>query len=114
MSLFVLADLHLCKGAPEKTMSIFNGWENYQERIEKNWLELINNDDTVVLPGDISWGMSLAEALPDFHFINHLPGILSRPDTRIRSILPFLQYIFWSEHRSLHLPARSVSVPLPQ
>lgn len=74
MSLFVLADLHLCKGAPEKTMNIFNGWENYQERIERNWHELINENDTVVLPGDISWGMSLAEAAPDFHFINELPG----------------------------------------
>ena len=74
MSLFVLADLHLCKGNPEKTMSIFPGWQDYQERIEKNWLELIKEDDTVVLPGDISWGMSLAEAAPDFHFLDDLPG----------------------------------------
>lgn len=74
MSLFVLADLHLCKGNPEKTMSIFPGWQDYQEKIEKNWLELINANDTVVLPGDISWGMSLAEAAPDFRFINDLPG----------------------------------------
>ena len=41
MSLFVLADLHLCQGNPEKTMSIFSGWQDYQERIEKHWLELI-------------------------------------------------------------------------
>ena len=74
MSLFVLADLHLCKGNPEKTMSVFSGWLDYQERIERNWLELIKKDDTVVLPGDISWGMSLEEAAPDFHFIDELPG----------------------------------------
>ncbi|MBR1824195.1 MAG: metallophosphoesterase [Ruminococcus sp.] len=74
MSLFVLADLHLCFGDPSKTMSVFNGWADYQERIKKHWLELIKNEDTVVLPGDISWGMSLAEAAPDFHFINDLPG----------------------------------------
>lgn len=74
MSLFVLADLHLCQGNPEKTMSIFSGWQDYQERIEKHWLELITDNDTVVLPGDISWGMSLAEAAPDFHFIERLPG----------------------------------------
>ncbi len=74
MSLFVLADLHLCQGHPEKTMSIFSGWQDYQERIEKHWLELITDNDTVVLPGDISWGMSLAEAAPDFHFIERLPG----------------------------------------
>ena len=74
MSLYVLADLHLCFSDPTKTMSIFNGWQDYQERIKKHWLELIKNEDTVVLPGDISWGMSLAEAAPDFHFINELPG----------------------------------------
>jgi len=55
-------------------MSIFNGWQDYQERIKKHWLEKIKDGDTVVLPGDISWGMSLAEAVPDFRFINELPG----------------------------------------
>lgn len=70
----MLADLHLCKGDPAKTMSVFSGWDDYQERIEKNWLETIKNDDTIVLPGDISWGMSLAEAAPDFRFIEELPG----------------------------------------
>ena len=74
MSLFVIADLHLCQGNPEKTMSIFSGWKNYQELIRKNWLELIKNDDTVVLPGDISWGMSLQDSAPDFHFIENLTG----------------------------------------
>ena len=74
MSLYVIGDLHLCKSAPEKTMSIFSGWENYQERIEKNWTELIKTDDTVVIAGDISWGMSLQQAVPDFRFINGLPG----------------------------------------
>lgn len=69
-----MADLHLCKGNPEKTMSIFNGWQNYQELIKKNWKELISDSDTIVLPGDISWGMSLKEAAPDFKFIEQLPG----------------------------------------
>ncbi len=74
MSLYVLADLHLCFSDPTKTMSIFNGWQDYQERIKRHWLENIKDGDTVVLPGDISWGMSLAEAVPDFRFINELPG----------------------------------------
>ncbi|MBQ1518321.1 MAG: metallophosphoesterase [Ruminococcus sp.] len=74
MSLYVLADLHLCFSDPSKTMSIFSGWQDYQERIKKHWLDNIENDDTIVLPGDISWGMSLSEAVPDFRFINELPG----------------------------------------
>lgn len=74
MSLFTIGDLHLCLGTPDKTMSVFAGWQDYQERIEKNWLENITADDTVVLAGDISWGMSLQQAAPDFHFIEKLPG----------------------------------------
>lgn len=74
MSLYVIGDLHLCFSAPDKTMSIFAGWEDYQEKIEQNWLDTVKQDDTVVLAGDISWGMSLQQAAPDFKFINELPG----------------------------------------
>ncbi len=74
MSLYVIGDLHLCKGNPDKTMSIFGGWEDYQERIERNWLDTVNFDDTIVLAGDISWGMSLQDAAEDFKFIDRLPG----------------------------------------
>lgn len=74
MSLYVIADLHLCQGNPEKTMGIFNGWKNYQELIRKNWLDLVKSDDTVVIAGDISWGMSLKESTADFHFIENLTG----------------------------------------
>jgi metallophosphoesterase len=74
MSLYVIGDLHLCFSDPDKTMSIFAGWQNYQERIEQNWRKIIKNEDTVVLAGDISWGMSLQQAAPDFRFINSLAG----------------------------------------
>ncbi|MBQ7989815.1 MAG: metallophosphoesterase [Oscillospiraceae bacterium] len=73
MSLFVIADLHLSltSGHP---MDIFPGWENYVTRIKDNWLEFVKPDDTVVIPGDVSWGMGLAAAKEDFAFINALPG----------------------------------------
>lgn len=74
MSLFAIGDLHLSFGVPDKTMNIFHGWDNYQELIEQNWLKKIKTDDTVVLVGDISWGMSLQQAYSDFDFINKLPG----------------------------------------
>lgn len=74
MSLYVIGDLHLCFSDPSKTMSIFPGWESYQERIRENWLNTVKNDDTIVLAGDISWGMSMQQAIPDFRFINELPG----------------------------------------
>lgn len=74
MSLYTIADLHLCFSDPAKTMSIFAGWENYQERIEKSWRNTVSDEDTVVIAGDVSWGMSLQQAAADFRFINELPG----------------------------------------
>ncbi len=73
MSLYVLGDPHLSLGV-DKPMDIFGGWGNYVERIEKNWRETVKDEDTVVLAGDISWAMRMPEALPDFRFIDDLPG----------------------------------------
>lgn len=55
-------------------MTVFRGWENYVERIEANWKRLIKPCDTVVLPGDLSWGLKLTDAYEDFLFLNELPG----------------------------------------
>ena len=63
MSLYVMGDLHLCLSVPDKTMSVFAGWDDYQERIKENWLNTVSSDDTIVLAGDISWGMSLQLSL---------------------------------------------------
>ena len=73
MNLFTIADLHLPLGA-DKPMDIFGGWDNYVERLQKNWGKLVNEDDTVIIAGDISWGISLEQSKPDFEFINNLPG----------------------------------------
>ena len=74
MALYVIADLHLAKSVRNKTMNIFGGWENYMELLETNWKELVSDNDTVVLPGDISWAMKLNDAYEDFRFIHELPG----------------------------------------
>ena len=73
MSLFVIADLHLSFGA-DKPMDVFSGWKDYTVRLEKNWRRAVTDSDTVVLAGDISWGMRLEETLADFQYIHSLPG----------------------------------------
>ncbi len=74
MSLFSIADLHLSLASP-KPMDIFGArWTDHTEKIEKRWRAVINGDDTVVVPGDISWAIDLAGALPDLKFIDSLPG----------------------------------------
>ena len=73
MSLFAIGDLHLSLGS-DKPMDIFSGWDHYVERLEENWRDTIGDEDTVVLAGDSSWGMSLQESLTDFTFLEGLPG----------------------------------------
>ena len=73
MSIFVIADLHLSLGT-DKPMDIFRGWDNYLERLEKNWRGIVNDDDTVVIPGDVSWAMKLEDTEEDLRFIHNLPG----------------------------------------
>ena len=73
MAIFAIADLHLSFGV-NKPMDIFGGWSDYVSRLEKSFKEKIRNTDTVVIPGDISWGINLSEAKPDFDFLNSLPG----------------------------------------
>lgn len=73
MGLFVIGDLHLSLGG-DKPMDIFSGWSNYVERLQNNWSALIHAEDTVVIAGDISWGMSLEQAKEDFAFIDKLAG----------------------------------------
>ena len=40
----------------------------------KEGFETLTEEDTVVLCGDLSWGMSLEEAKEDFAYLNALPG----------------------------------------
>ncbi len=73
MSIYAIADLHLSLGTT-KPMDVFSGWEGYTELLKTNWNNLVNEEDTVVLPGDISWSMKLEECYEDFNYINQLPG----------------------------------------
>lgn len=73
MALYAIADLHLSLSG-SKPMDVFPGWENYISRIKAGWELLVKPQDTVVVPGDISWAMDLNGALADFRFLDALPG----------------------------------------
>ena len=65
--------MHLSLGT-NKPMDVFGGgWTNYIEKITEGFSVLLP-DDVCVLCGDTSWGMTFEEAVPDFRFINELPG----------------------------------------
>ena len=74
MSLFVMADLHLSSDR-SKSMEIFGPrWQNYMEKIQTNWNRVVSPDDTVIIPGDISWSLRLEDSLDDFRFLDSLNG----------------------------------------
>ena len=102
MSIFAIADLHL-PGGDIKPMDIFGAhWADHFERISQDWRSRVKDDDIVLLPGDISWAMSLPDAIPDLKAIGELPGkkVLLRGNhdywwssiSRVRDALPENMY----------------------
>ena len=74
MALFVLSDTHL-SFSDDKPMDVFGRrWQNYTQKLKRNWNSVVSDDDTVVIAGDISWAMSHMGAVKDFEFINSLNG----------------------------------------
>lgn len=74
MAVYGISDLHLSFGT-NKPMNVFGKlWDGYEDKIKKSWILKVRAEDTVIIPGDISWGIDLKEALEDFKFINNLPG----------------------------------------
>ena len=73
MALYVIGDTHLSLSS-DKPMDVFGGgWRGYVEKLKEGF-ETLTEEDTVVLCGDLSWGMSLEEAKEDFAYLNALPG----------------------------------------
>lgn len=75
MPIYAIADLHLSFGVPNKEMDVFGEkWVKHHQKIEKNWREIIKEDDLVLIAGDISWALHMEDALVDLQWIDSLPG----------------------------------------
>ena len=75
MSLFVMADLHLDIRSNQKSMEVFGrSWQNYTDRIATQWKNVVADTDTVIIPGDVSWALTTADAIEDLQWIDALPG----------------------------------------
>lgn len=98
MEVYSISDLHLSINS-NKPMDIFGPvWENSFEKIKEDWNEKVNDDDIVLLCGDLSWAMKLEDAIEDIKLLNSLKGkkILLKGNhdywwqgiTSLRSVLP--------------------------
>jgi len=74
MALYAIGDTHLSLGT-DKSMEVFGGsWEDYVDKLRTGFSQ-VEDEDVVVLCGDLSWGMSLEEAGKDLDFLGReLPG----------------------------------------
>jgi len=76
MAIYTIADLHLPGPYGEqKSMEVFEArWKDSKSKLEKNWRALVGENDSVIIPGDISWAMKTGEVISDLEFIDSLPG----------------------------------------
>ncbi|MBR6444571.1 MAG: metallophosphoesterase [Firmicutes bacterium] len=76
MSIYAIGDLHLSfDPTVDKPMDVFGpGWTDHEDRIRENWIENVRDNDTVIIAGDVSWGLKLQQAAADFEWIDSLPG----------------------------------------
>ncbi|MDO4581724.1 MAG: metallophosphoesterase [Bacillota bacterium] len=86
MSIFAISDLHLSLTEPPdllhpermrlaKPMDVFGArWADFLPRLIDGWRQTVGEQDTVLLPGDLSWALTLSEARYDLQFLAALPG----------------------------------------
>ncbi|MBK8099927.1 MAG: metallophosphoesterase [Planctomycetes bacterium] len=74
MRLFAISDLHLSLGV-DKPMDIFGPqWVGHADKMRTAWDAMVDPDDWVLVGGDTSWGLDLAEAKPDLDWLGDRPG----------------------------------------
>ncbi len=74
MRIYAIGDLHLSSDG-SKPMDIYGGqWVNHRDRLKRNWETLVEADDVVIIPGDISWALKRQDAASDLSFLAELPG----------------------------------------
>ena len=111
MRVFAIGDLHLPANT-EKPMDVFGEkWGNHFRRISEDWLSLVESEDAVLIPGDLSWAMHLEDAAVDLAKIGALPGrkIILRGNhdywwtsvSKLRSMLPEGMYALQNDSISM-------------
>lgn len=74
MKLFAMADLHLSLST-DKPMDVFGKrWNDHVNKMSRNWMEAVSDEDVVLISGDVSWGLKLEEAKPDLDWVHEMPG----------------------------------------
>jgi predicted phosphohydrolase len=89
--------------------------QGHPEAFFRGWREVVGPEDLVIVAGDISWAMRLAEAIPDLLDLASLPGrkVLLKGNhdywwpsiSRLRAVLPEGMYALQNDALGLSLKA---------
>ena len=107
MNIYAISDLHL-SFSQSKPMDIFGAcWDNHWQKICDDWTAKVKEEDVVLIAGDISWAMTLEDALADINEIAKLPGkkvfIMGNHDywwcslSKIKKVLPKDIYVLQND-----------------
>ena len=74
MRIYAISDLHISADG-NKPMDVFGGnWVDYINRIREDWISKVNDEDLVLIGGDISWAMNIDDAKNDVLTFSDLKG----------------------------------------
>ncbi len=74
MALYAIGDFHLNQTVDKPMDKFGEEWIDHINKIRTNWMDTVRPEDTAVITGDHSWGVSMEEVGPDLEFIASLPG----------------------------------------
>lgn len=98
MKVFAISDPHFSSVKPKPMDKFGDNWANHMQKMQEAWCAKVTEEDVVLIPGDISWAMHMADAKPDLDFLGNCPGkeVILRGNhdywwssiSKVRSILP--------------------------
>lgn len=74
LAIYAIGDTHF-DSTNTKPMGVFgSNWMDHDKKIIDSWKSTVDEDDIVLMPGDISWALKLRNAVDDLSIIDKLPG----------------------------------------
>ncbi len=74
MKIYGISDLHLDTMVDKPMDKFGQQWNNHWDKIKEDWKSKVEEDDIILIPGDISWAMEIIDAYYDLYKISILPG----------------------------------------
>jgi len=71
-----ISDLHLSFSSDKPMDKFGKHWAGHADKMAEHWDALVDDDDVVLCPGDLSWAMKLDEAALDLEWIGARKGRL--------------------------------------